>query len=66
MADDPIVALGLLTQQNLDQLGSSLQKLWPVNDAPCFGGILSAIDDADRVYWETRDQEAPVPSATEG
>jgi len=48
MADTRIVAVGLLTQHDLDLLGHSFQRLWTVDEVPCFQGLLNAIDDADR------------------
>ena len=50
-----IVAVALLTQREVDLLGSQFDRLWPVNDTPCFGTLLSAIDDADRAVWRERD-----------
>jgi hypothetical protein len=52
-----IVAVGLLTQRNLDRLGSSLQHVWPVDDTPCFAGLLEAIDEADREHCRERETE---------
>jgi len=43
-----IVAIGLLTQQQVDRFGSSLEHVWPVEDAPHFTELLDAIDEADR------------------
>ena len=43
-----IVAVGLLTEDNLSCLGKSLQGVWKVDDTPCFGSLLSAIDEAGR------------------
>jgi len=43
-----IVAVGLLTQRDVDQLGPTFRRLWPVEDAPCFPDLVRAIDDADR------------------
>jgi hypothetical protein len=43
-----IVAVGLLTQAHLDRLGPSLTHVWPVDETPCFGELLQAIDEADR------------------
>jgi hypothetical protein len=43
-----IVAVGLLTQANVDLLGPTLTRVWPVQDTPCFSGLLQAIDEADR------------------
>jgi hypothetical protein len=56
MQRERIVAVGLLTQRNLDQLGDSLERLWPVDESPCFGTLLQAIDEADRQVWRERDQ----------
>ena len=56
MHRERIVAVGLLTQRNLDQLGDSLERLWPVDESPCFGTLLQAIDEADRQLWRERDQ----------
>lgn len=46
-ANDQIVAIGLLTQRELEMFGSSLAKVWPLDDAPCFAELLEAIDAAD-------------------
>jgi len=43
-----IVAVGLLTQRQVDRLGPTLEHVWPVDEAPCFSGLLEAIDEADR------------------
>ena len=43
-----IVALGLLTQHDLSLLGHSFTRLWPVEDARCFEGLIEAIDEAER------------------
>ena len=45
---DRIVAVGLLTQQDLNLLGPTFERLWPVEEAPSFDELLQAIDDADR------------------
>ena len=54
--DKPIVAIGLLTADDLQTLGSSFQMAWPVDQAPCFEGLLQAIDEADRAIWRERDR----------
>lgn len=56
MSCERVIAVGLLTQRNLDQLGDSLERLWPVDEAPCFGALLKAIDEADRQVWRERDR----------
>ena len=45
---DRIVAVGLLTQKELNLLGPTFERLWPVEDAPRFEQLLEAIDEADR------------------
>jgi hypothetical protein len=54
MRHDRIVAVGLLTQRDLDLLGPTFERLWPVEDAPNFSDLLRAIDEADRKF--TRSQ----------
>jgi hypothetical protein len=43
-----IVAVALLTEQDLQMIGSTLAKAWPVEDAPNLEDLLSAIDETDR------------------
>ena len=43
-----IVAVGLLTQRELNILGPTFDRAWPVEDAPQFNELLQAIDEADR------------------
>jgi hypothetical protein len=47
-----IVALGLLTQRDLNLLGPTFERAWPIEDAPAFSELLRAIDDADRALEE--------------
>jgi hypothetical protein len=42
-----IVAVGLLTQSDLNALGPTFDRIWPVEDAPSFSELLRAIDEAD-------------------
>ena len=50
---DRIVAVGLLTQQDLNLLGPTFERAWPVEDAPSsFEGLLFAIDEAERKLQE--------------
>ena len=56
MPDERIVAVALLTQSNLDMLGRSLRKVFPIEQVPCFPELLSAIDDADREHWREGDR----------
>jgi hypothetical protein len=43
-----IVAVGLLTRRDLEVLGPSFDRIWPVEEAPHFNELLRAIDEADR------------------
>jgi hypothetical protein len=45
---ESIVAVGLLTKRDASLLGPAFARLWPVEQAPCFSGLLQAIDAADR------------------
>ena len=47
MTERRIVAVGLLTEHDLDLLGTTFKRLWPVEHAPAFSDLLRAIDDAD-------------------
>ena len=47
-----IVAVGLLTRRDLDVLGPTFDRIWPVEEAPHFNELLRAIDDADRKLHE--------------
>ena len=48
MADQRIIALGLLTKDDLGRLGDTFTRLWPVGAAHCFDEILEAIDEAEK------------------
>ena len=45
---DRIIAVGLLTRRDLDLLGPTFDRTWPVEETPDFNELLRAIDDADR------------------
>jgi hypothetical protein len=51
-----VVAFGLLTNDDLKVLGPSFQRVWPVDQTPCFGDLLRAVDEADRDIWRARDR----------
>ena len=44
---DQIVAVGLLTQADLNRLGSGFRNAIPVDETPMFEELLRAIDEAD-------------------
>lgn len=47
MGDERITAVGLLTQRDVETLGPTFKRLWPVDHAPSFIELLRAIDEAD-------------------
>jgi hypothetical protein len=52
-----IVAVGLLTQRDLDALGSGFARAFSIDDTPCFEELLRAIDEADRALGRESDLE---------
>ena len=48
MPTERIIAVGLLTQSDLDRLGDDFGRLWAIDETPCFNSLLQAIDEADR------------------
>ena len=48
MTENRIVAVGLLTRRDVQLLGPTFDRLWPIEDAPCFPELLDAIDETDR------------------
>jgi hypothetical protein len=61
VTEDRIVAIGLLTAGDVRLLGPSFERAWPIEDTPCFGQLLHAIDEADRALWRERDRTADRP-----
>jgi len=51
-----IVAVGLLTRHDLDVLGPTFDREWPVEEAPCFSELLRAIDEVDRDTHNERER----------
>jgi hypothetical protein len=45
---DPIVAVGLLTQRDLEVLGQGLRYVFPLDAATDFSALLRRIDEAER------------------
>jgi hypothetical protein len=45
--EEPIVAIGLLTENDLNLLGSGFRRAFRVDDSPIFEDLLAAIDAAD-------------------
>jgi len=47
-----IVAIGLLTQRDLDLLGSGFRRAFRVDESPCFEELLAKIDAAEQQVLE--------------
>lgn len=47
LAQEHIVAVGLLTGRDLERLGSGFKRCFPVSDDSKFEDLLRAIDEAD-------------------
>ena len=62
---EPIVAVALLTQTNLDMLGKSLKTVFKIDKTPCFGELLRAIDEADREHWREEDRQEALSKLRE-
>jgi hypothetical protein len=56
LVDRHIVAVGLLTEQDLSLLGTTFTRLWPVDSAPKFDELLAAIDEAEREHQNSAEQ----------
>ncbi len=54
VAGQRIVAVGLLTRRDVDMLGNTFDRLWPVDETPCSASLLQAIDEADREMIQSR------------
>lgn len=54
MTHERIVAVGLLTRRDLNMLGPTFDRIWPVEEAPSFNELLRAIDDADRQLMQQK------------
>lgn len=49
MNQDRIVAVGLLSQEDLNRLGTSFQRVFPLGQDEGFDDLLKAIDAAERM-----------------
>ena len=57
---EQIVAFGLLTQRDVFALGNDLSRVYPIDEVPCFGTLLGAIDEADRAFRRQREASQPL------
>jgi hypothetical protein len=46
MRNEPFVAVGLLTQRDLDVLGSGFRRAFPLTDSADFAPLLKRLDEA--------------------
>ena len=60
MPEDRIIAVALLTEEELERLGSTFTRVWPINEVAGFEELLAAIDEADGALQ----QVTKVPSTT--
>ena len=58
MPDERIVAIGLLTQGDMQRLGETFTRLWPVDQATDFSELLQAIDEAEERHRQLDGDEA--------
>ncbi len=47
MEREAIIALGFLTRSDLERLGPTFERAFALDESPCFGELLAAIDQAD-------------------
>jgi hypothetical protein len=45
-----IIAVALVTEAELKMLGDGFDRAFRIDETPCFGELLHAIDDADRDF----------------
>lgn len=57
-----IVAIAPVTTEELALLGPQFKRAYAVDETPCFGELLYAIDEADRDIRQSRN--AGMPPAT--
>lgn len=62
MPQERIVAVGLLTRRDLNILGPTFDRVWPVEEAPSFSELLRAIDEADRRLMKSSEGSERRPS----
>ena len=58
MDQERIVAVGLLTRRDLNLLGPTFSRAWPVEEAPAFPDLLRAIDDAEEEMRRSAESSA--------
>ena len=46
----PVIAVGLLTSSDVERLGATFTRLWPIDQSTDFTDLLRAIDEADERF----------------
>ena len=59
MSDERIVAIGLLTKGDVQRLGETFTRLWPVDQTTDFSELLRAIDKAEEAHRQMDGNEIP-------
>jgi hypothetical protein len=57
--DQPIVAVGLLTQHELELLGKGFDRAFPIDSENVFEELLRAIDEADLASSSAKSPRTP-------
>jgi len=63
LAQEHIVAVGLLTNRDLERLGSGFKRCFPVSDDGKFEDLLRAIDEADAAALRASRSDGPDSNA---
>ena len=58
MPDERIVAIGLLTRGDVQRLGETFTRLWPVDQSSDFSELLRAIDEAEENHRQMNGNQA--------
>ena len=67
MTDEPVIAVGLLTSSDVERLGATFTRLWPIDQSTDFTDLLRAIDEADeRIRQESINGRPPASPAQVG
>ncbi len=58
--DDRVIAVGLLTQSDLDRLGQGFRRIFPIPDAGDFDDLIQALDQISRPGAAPRSASRPA------
>jgi hypothetical protein len=63
LAQENIVAVGFLTNRDLERLGHGFKRCFPVSDDAKFADLLRAIDEADAARLRATRADGHAPDA---